>query len=149
MSRAYQHEMDLFYSRIGKFIKERPELISELEEKLGFFAPLQMPDKDKRMLVLDWFVFDTKSKKLRGNPLEIFLKERELDEETKQLCRNFRHGKFSLFEVKAIRTGKAMLLINLLDGHEHQVSDVSASKIVQKGQCCFVTVHVIARESRL
>lgn len=129
--------MDLFYSRIGKFIKERPELISELEEKLGFFAPLQMPDKDKRMLVLDWFVFDSKSNALQGNPLEIFLKEAELAEETKQLYRNFRQGKFSLFEVKALRIGKGMLLINLLDGQEHQVSDVSASKIVQKGQCCF------------
>lgn len=137
MSRDYQHEMDLFYSRIGKFIKERPELISELEEKLGFFAPLQMPDEDKRMLVLDWFVFDSKSRALRGNPLEVFLQERELDEETKQLYRNFRQGKFSLFEVEAIRIGKGMLLVNLLDGQEHQVSDVSASKIVQKGQCCF------------
>src|SRR3989338_3783226 len=137
MSRDYQREMDLFYSRLGQFIQERPELISELEEKLGFFAPLQMPDKDKRMLVLDWFVFDAKSKTLKKNILDFFLTEAEPDEETKQLYRNFRQGKFSLFEVKALRIGKGMLLINLLDGQEHQVFDVSASKTVQKGQCCF------------
>lgn len=89
------------------------------------------------MLVLDWFLFDTKSKALRGNPLEIFLKEADLDEETKLLYRNFRQGKFGLFEVKAIRTGKGMLLIDLSDGKEYQVSDVSASKTVQRGQCCF------------
>ena len=138
MNQNYQDEMDLFYLRIGKFIQGRPELIAELEEKLGFFAPLQMPDKDKRMLALDWFVFDSKSKALHGNPLEVFLKESDLNEETKKLYLNFRQGKFSLFEVKAIRIGKGMLLINLLDGQEHQVFDVSASKVMQKGQCCFL-----------
>ncbi len=138
MNRNYQHEMDLFYSRIGKFISSTPELISELDQKLNFFAPLQMPDKDKRMLVLDWFVFDVKSKTLRGNPLEIFLNESELDEETKQIYWNFRQGKFSLFEVKAVKIGKGMILMNLLDNREHQVFDVSASKTVQKGQCCLL-----------
>src|SRR3989338_113179 len=137
MNRDYQREMDLFYSRIGKFISDRPELISELDQKLGFFAPLQMPDKDKRMLVLDWFVFDSKSKALRDNPLGALLKESDLDEETKKLYQNFRQGKFSLFEVKAVKIGKGMILVNLLDGQEHQVFDVSASKTVQKGQCCF------------
>src|SRR3989338_684302 len=77
MGRDYQREMDLFYSRIGQFIQERPGLISELEEKLGFFAPLQMPDKDKRMLVLDWFVFDGKSKTFKKNLLDFFLTETE------------------------------------------------------------------------
>lgn len=138
MARDYQHEMDLFYSRIGRFIEERPELISELDTKLGFFGPLQMPDKDKRMLVLDWFMFDAKSKALRENPLDCLLKEADLDEETKQLYRNFRQSKFSLFEIKALRIGKGMLLINLLDNQEHQVFDVSASKTLQKGQCCLL-----------
>ena len=138
MGRDYQYEMDLFYSRIGRFIQERPDLISELEEKLGFFTSLLMPNKDKRMLALDWFVFDAKSKALRGNPLDCFLKEADLNEETKQLYRNFRQGKFSLFEVKALRIGKGMLLINLLDNQEHQVFDISASKILQKGQCCLL-----------
>lgn len=138
MVRNYQHEMDLFYSRIGRFIHERPDLISELDAKLTFFAPLQMPDKDKRMLVLDWFVFDAKSKALKGNPLDCLLKEADLDKEIKQLYRNFRQGKFSLFEVKALRIGKGMLLVNLLDNQEHQVFDVSASKTLQKGQCCLL-----------
>ena len=138
MGRDYQHEMDLFYSRIGRFFQERPELIAEFGEKLGFFAPLQMPDKDKRMLALDWFVFDAKSKALKGNPLDAFLREADLDEETKQFYCNFRQGKFSLFEVKALRIGKGMLLINLLDNQEHQVFDVSASKTLQKGQCCLL-----------
>ncbi len=138
MSRDYQREMDLFYSKIGQFIQERSELIAELDKKLGFFAPLQMPDKDKQMLVFDWFVFDAKSKALGKNPLDCFVKEADLAEETKQLYRNFRHGKFSLFEVKALRIGKGMLLINLLDNQEYQVSDVSASKTVQKGQCCLL-----------
>lgn len=138
MRRDYQQEMDLFYSQIGKFIGERPELIAELDQKLSFFEPLQMQDKDKRMLVLDWFVFDVKSKALRNNPLEVFLKESDLDEETKQLYRNFRQGKFSLFEVKAVKMGKGMLLINLLDGQEHQAFDVSACKTLQKGQCCLL-----------
>ena len=120
MNRDYQHEMDLFYSRIGRFIQERPDLISELEEKLSFFAPLQMPDKDKRMLALDWFMFDAKSKALKANPLDCLLKEADLDEETKQLYRNFRKSKFSLFEVKALRIGKGILLVNLLDNQEHQ-----------------------------
>ena len=79
MGRDYQYEMDLFYSRIGRFIQERPDLISELEEKLGFFTSLLMPNKDKRMLALDWFVFDAKSKALRGNPLDCFLKKADLN----------------------------------------------------------------------
>src|SRR3989338_8221983 len=108
MSRNYQHEMDLFYSRIAKFLEGKPGLFEELDEKLHFFDPLEMPDKDKRMLALDWFVFDAKSKVLRRNPLEVFLRESDLDEETKQLYAGFRNGKFSLFEIKAIRTGKEM-----------------------------------------
>ena len=138
MSSDYQYEMDLFYSRIGRFLEERPELISELDEKLGFFAPLQMPDKDKRMLVLDWFVFDARSKVLRGNLLEAFLKQSDLGDETKRLYKNFRQGKFSLFEIKAVRTGKEILLVNLLDGQEHQVRDASTSRNAQKGQCAFL-----------
>jgi len=135
MNRNYFDEMDLFYSRIGKFIGDRPEVISELDQKLAFFAPLEMPDKDKRMLVLDWFIFDSKSKVPKDNLLEVFLRETDLNEETRQLYTKFRYGKFSLFEVKAVKMGKGMLLIDLLDLQEHQVFDVSASKAVQKGQC--------------
>lgn len=134
MSRDYHHEMDLFYSRIAKFLEEKPGCFEELDQKLNFFAPLQMPDKDKRMLVLDWFVFDAKSKALRGNPLEVFLKETDLNEETRKLYQNFRQGKFSLFEVKAVRIGKGVLLVSLLDNQEYQVFDVACSKAVQKGQ---------------
>lgn len=140
MKRDYQREMDLFYSRMAGFLEGKPGLFEELDEKLNFSGPLEMPDKDKRMLVLDWFLFDAKSKVLRGNPLEVFLKEADLDEETKQLYAGFRNGKFSLFEIKAIRMGKEMLMVNLLDGSEHQVQDASISRNAPKGRCGFLRV---------
>ena len=131
---GYREEMRVFYRRLADFMSERPELFEELNYELAFLKELNMPDGDKRDIVLDWYIFDHKSKTLSKNFIDYFIENSDLDEKTKVLYAGFKNTIYSIFEVKAIRTGKEMMVYDLLSGKEHNIKDTSITKHLAKGQ---------------
>lgn len=130
----YREEMKLFYRRLADFMSGKPELFEDLQYEMAFLKELNMPDSDKRDIVLDWYIFDHKSKVLSKNFLEYFIEESDIDQETKTLYAGFRNTIYSIFEVKAIRTGKEMIAYDILSGKEYNVKDSSLTKHITKGQ---------------
>ena len=130
----YREEMRSFYRRLADFMSERPELFEELNYEMAFLKELNMPDGDKRDIVLDWYIFDHKSKTLSKNLLEYFIENSDLDEDKKILYSGLKNTIYSIFEVKAIRTGKEMKAYDMLSGKEFNIKDTSITKHVIKGQ---------------
>ena len=130
----YREEMRLFYRRLADFMSQRPELFEELNYEMAFLKELNMPDGDKRGIVLDWYIFDHKSKTLSKNLLEYFIENSDLDEDTKILYSGLKNTIYSIFQVKAIRTGKEMKAYDMLSGKEFSIKDTSITKHVIKGQ---------------
>lgn len=130
----YIEEMRLFYSRLADFMSKREELFEELDYEIAFLKDLNIPDGDKRDMALDWYIFDHKSRILSKNLLEYFIEKSDFDEATKTLYADFKNAIYSIFEVKAIRTGKEMMVYDMLSGNEHNVKDTSITKHITKGQ---------------
>lgn len=136
----YRHKMNLFYARVAEFMSNMPQIFDELIYEESFIKDLAISDEDRRNMILDWYIFDHKSKLLKKNFLEHFLEKADLDKETKALYAGFGDTIYSIFEVKAIRTGKEMLANDMLSGKEYSIKDISITRHVTKGQLVIMRV---------
>ncbi|MFC1577005.1 tetratricopeptide repeat protein [Candidatus Omnitrophota bacterium] len=136
----YRQIMTLFYSQVAGFMSQRREIFEELIYEEAFLKDLDMSDEDRRNIILDWYIFDHKSEILKKNFLEYFLEKADIDKEAKDLYSGFRDTIYSVFEVKAIRTGKEMMAYNLLDGKDYNIKDTTLIQHITKGQLVIMRV---------
>ena len=136
----YQPAMREFYSGMEEFISRRPKIQKVVEENAALFKGLDMDEADRQSMFTDWLIFDFRRKTGRRSILEDFLEKGDLSAEQKRLYRGFLNGVFSIFEVKAVRIGKQLLLHDLLTGIEYSVFDTQASAFLAKGQCAILRV---------
>jgi len=140
MESDYREIMRSFYSRIAKFIQKRPEIIEELSYEENYLKYANINEEDRRNLIFDWYLFDYKSKVLKKNLLQHFLEKEMLEDEVKTLYSGFRNSIYSVFEIKAIRTGKELLIYDLINGKEYNVKDTSITQHPIKGQLAILRV---------
>ncbi|MFH0732293.1 MAG: hypothetical protein V2A72_05170 [Candidatus Omnitrophota bacterium] len=134
----YRETMNGFYSKIADFISGHPEIIEELTEQEAYLKDLCMEDEKRRMLVLDYYIFDYKSPILPKNLLLYFLSKADLDNETRAVYERFTNSVFSIFEIRALRTGKEVTIVDLITTKEYSVRDTTLTKNTAKGQCGFM-----------
>lgn len=130
--------MDSFYRRISKFISDNPAILKELQEKEALFSFLDINDTDKKKVFFDWFIFDHTSESLSQNTLSCFLQRADLSDDLKALYSRFAGNIYSIFEVKALRTGKEMIVHDLISDKEYQVRDTTITKDVSKRHSLFL-----------
>jgi len=146
----YKTIMDIFYSRIADFISSDPQIMDELEYEESLLKGLNMFDEDRKYMVLDWYIFDHKSRVLKKIFLDHFIDAADLDIETRKLYMGFRKSIYSLFEVKAIRTGKEMIARDILSGKEYNIKDTTLTQSIRKSQLAimrvlnFMDIYIIA-----
>ena len=136
----YKNKMDEFYSRISSFVSRHETILTELMDKERIFATLQMDETDKKKIFFDWFIFDCKSSVFAKNLLRHFLDTEPLEDETKELYRGFLDNVYSVFEVKALRVGKEMIIRDLLNDKEYNVKETTLTQHIKKGQCALMRV---------
>lgn len=136
----YQEIMNKFYAQISDFIMNREDIVAELDEKSRLFSTLKMDEGEKKRIFFDWFIFDCKSKVLSKNLLRYFLDKDLLDAKTKGIYRGFLDNAYSIFEVRALRIGKEMVIHDLIHAREYNVKDTSFTKHIRKGQCVILRV---------
>ncbi len=136
----YKVALKVFYSSVTGFMSNDPRFIEELKRRSAFFKFLKMGDREKTVFILDWFIFDVKVKFLGKSVFEHWLESADLDADKRSLYEPFRKGVFSLFEIMAIRTGKEMMIRDLIHEKDYQVQDETLSKTATKGRCVFVRV---------
>lgn len=136
----YKDKMDEFYSRISGFVSRHETILTELMEKERIFATLRMDETDKKKIFFDWFIFDCKSSVFSKNLLRHFLDTEPLEAEVKELYRGFLDNVYSVFEVKALRAGKEMIVRDLLNDKEYNVKETTLTRHLQKGQCALMRV---------
>jgi len=136
----YKEIMRQFYACLADFISNKPEIIEEMADEERFFANLNMSEAERRNLVFDWYIFDYKSEVLSKNLLQYFLEKAELNEDLKAIYKRFKDGIFSIFEVKALRIGKEMIVCDLATGKEYGIKDTTLTRQISKGQCGFLRV---------
>ena len=127
----YQEIMDKFYAQISDFIMNRENITAELDEKSRLFSTLKMDEEEKKRIFFDWFIFDCKSKILSKNLLSYFINTDLLDEKTRNVYRGFLDNVYSVFEVKALRTRKEMIVRDLIHGREYNVKDANFTRHVE------------------
>lgn len=158
----YKDKMDEFYSRISDFVSRHETILSELTEKERIFATLRIDESDKKKIFFDWFIFDCKSSAFSKNLLRHFLETEPLEAKTKELYQGFLDNIYSVFEVKALRIGKEMIIRDSLNDKEYNVKETTLTRHIQKGQCVLVRVlpfhgyyiltgvgHIFPKESTL
>jgi len=136
----YKEQMDEFYSKISGFVSKREDILAELMEKERIFSTLRMDETDKKKIFFDWFIFDCKSSVFSENLLQHFLDSEPLAADAKELYRGFLDNVYSVFEVKALRTGKEMIIRDLLNDKEYNVKETTLTRHLQKGQCALVRI---------
>ncbi len=136
----YKEQMYEFYSRISGFVMRHEEILTELTEKESLFATLEMDQTDKKKIFFDWFIFDCKSNVFSKNLLRHFLDSEPLDAQAKELYRGFLDNVYSVFEVKALRIGKEMIIRDLLNNREYNVKETTMTQHIKKGQCALMRV---------
>jgi len=135
----YREIMTEFYHRAAELIKDNPEFITALEKVESYFQFFTIDATEKQKVIFDWFVFEPKSK-LKGKRILDYI----LDEEALAfnpdltILQGFRENIFSVFEVKAIRMGKELIICDLVHDKEYQVRDEQASRNLQKKECVFL-----------
>lgn len=136
----YKEIMRQFYASIVDFISQRPEILKEMAEEEYFFSNLNISEAERQSLFFDWYIFDYKSEVLSKNLLQYFLEKAELNADLKTIYKKFNDGIFSIFEVRALRTGKEMIARDLVTGKEYNIKDTTLTYQISKGQCGFLRV---------
>ncbi|MDD4202345.1 MAG: hypothetical protein PHQ52_02650 [Candidatus Omnitrophica bacterium] len=136
----YQDEMDIFYAQISEFLDNDRRLFEELVERSSMFDLLPLPDKGKKKLFFDWFIFDCKSSICNTTPLRFFLENFKLSNEQKQTYKGFINNIYGMFEVIALKTGKEMIIKDILSEKEYNVKDTQLTKNVEKKQVIIVRI---------
>lgn len=102
------------------------------------FPLLGVDEEEQRMTIFDWFIFGYKLKSFNKTPLEHFIDvNKDMSLEEKKIFESFRNNIYSLFEVKALKIGKEMILKDLATEKEYWVWERTATQQLHKGQCIF------------
>ena len=136
----YKEAMDEFYARISDFVSRHKDTLAELMERERIFATLRMDDTAKKKMLFDWFIFDCKSDIFSKSLLQHFIETESLEAQTKELYKGFLNNMYSVFEVRALRTGKEMIVSDLIHDKEYNVKETTLTKHVRKGQCAIMRV---------
>ncbi len=136
----YKLPMCEFYTAMHEYIADNASLRKEYEAKADLAEFLDMDGETKSSTLTDWFIFDYRKKEGLPTVLEQFIERGDLTPEKKALYGAFRDQVYSIFEVKALRLGKQLLLYDLLAEKEYPVFDSRASQYLVKGQCAFIRV---------
>jgi len=136
----YAVPMREFYAAMHEYIADNAALQKEYEAKANLTEFLDMDGETQFSTLTDWFIFDYRKKEGALTVLEQFIERGDLTPEKKALYGAFRDQVYSIFEVKALRLGKQLLLYDLLAQKEYQVFDSRASQYLVKGQCAFIRV---------
>jgi len=128
-------------SLLAEYVVETPRLMDELEDVDVSFPKVSLAENERKMLVLDYFMFEHRLKVSRQTALEYFLEMNpDLPPDEYQALNRWKGNQFSIFEVKALRIGKEMILIDLFSGQEYWVMERTATKTLEKGDSLFARV---------
>ena len=138
----YQDEVgNVWLSKLAKFVMENSRLLKELVKFDEEFPLLDMTEEDRKILILDWFIYDYKLKGFDKTPLEYFIESNKgMPEEERKIYAGFKQNIYSLFEVKAIKISKEMILKDLATEKEYWVWERTATVDLRKGHCVFTRV---------
>jgi len=130
-----------FFKKLVKFIKDNPGLMKELISLETEFPYLMTDNAKREMIIFDWFIFDRRLKSFDKTPLEHFIDiNKDAPPEEKRIYENFRNNIYSLFEVKALKIGKEMVLMDLMTKKEYWIWEKTATQHLQKGQCILTRI---------
>jgi tetratricopeptide (TPR) repeat protein len=132
---------NVYLSKLAKFVFDSPRLVREFKRVKAEFPCFPTDDAVSKAAVVDWFVFDYKLKGLDKTPLEYFIdSNRDMPTEEQEIFETFRQNTYSIFEVRAIKACKEMILRDLATEKEYWVWDKIATRALHKGQCIFTRV---------
>lgn len=136
----YKVMMDRLFGLVAGYIKEYPELVQEMQDKERLLADFKISDEERRMLILDWFIFDAVSETLSENLLEHLLKTDFFTDREKEVYGRLRQGVYSIFSIRAVKMGQKMIVHDLIHGKEYEVTDMALSRETAKGDCVIMRV---------
>jgi len=130
-----------FFEKLAKFIKDNPRMTKELINLDSEFPYLMTDNEKRKIIIFDWFVFGHRLKPFDKTPLEYFIDlNKDVPPEEKRIYENFKNNIYSIFEVKTLKTGKQMVLIDLTTQKEYWIWEKTATQHLQKGQCIFTRI---------
>jgi tetratricopeptide (TPR) repeat protein len=130
-----------FFEKIAKFVKDNPGVMKELISLETEFPYLMTDNAEREIIIFDWFIFDRRLKSFDKTPLEHFIDiNKDAPPEEKRIYENFRNNIYSLFEVKALKIGKEMVLMDLMTKKEYWIWEKTATQHLQKGQCILTRI---------
>ena len=130
-----------FFGKLAKFIKDNPRMMKELINLDNEFPYLMTDNEKRKIIIFDWFVFGHRLKSFDKTPLEYFIDfNKDMPPEEKTIYENFKNSIYSIFEVKALKTGKEMVLIDLTTQKEYWIWEKTATQHLQKSQCIFTRI---------
>lgn len=130
--------MNEFLAKLAKFVSEDPRLMEKLMEVDREFPLLDVNDEERKLAILDWFIFDYELKPFKKTLLEHFINiNKDMPSEEKVIYEGFKNNIYSLFEIKALKIGKEMIVKDLATEKEYWVREKTATQSLEKGQCVF------------
>ncbi|MCX6353509.1 MAG: tetratricopeptide repeat protein [Candidatus Aureabacteria bacterium] len=140
MSGDSQGVGNIHLAKLVQFVFDTPRLRREFETARAGFPSLPTGNMAEAM-VMDWFIFDYKLKGLDKTPLEYFIdSNRDMPAAEQKIYEALRMNIYSIFEVRAIKVGKEIILRDLATEKEYWVWEKMATKSLRKGQCIFARV---------
>lgn len=128
-----------FYSEIEAYIRKQPEIQKIIAEHVHLFEYID-DEKAKFSMLVDWVIFDFRKEPNGSSVLVEYLMQADLTSEKVKYYSAFNNNIFSLFEVKALRIGKELLIYDLLGKQEYSVKDARASTALVRNQCFLTRV---------
>jgi tetratricopeptide (TPR) repeat protein len=131
---------DIFYAGILEFIMNNKELFGKMSvyEKMFDYPGLDV--MQRKNTCLDWFIFDYREPESSRSVLDIYLEAAEIEPDKKVIYSGFRNSVYGVFEVKAVKTGKEAVLSDFISGMDHQVTDTTFTRNIQKGDVCIIRI---------
>jgi tetratricopeptide (TPR) repeat protein len=141
MSNDTAEVANIYMSKLVKFMTDDPMLIKELERVDREFPLLNIEETARKITIFDWFIFDYKLKAIEKIPLDYFIElNTDMSDKEKEIYETFRQNVYGFFEIKAIKMGKEMVLIDLFDKKKYWVWDRTSTQNFLKNQCIFTRV---------
>jgi len=108
-------------------------LFAKLKEQEPLFDLMPVEPHQRRIMALDWFIFDYKMPDTNQGVLDDFIQNYDTHPDNKEICAGFKNNWYGIFEVVALKTGKETILRELFGATQHHVTDTALTKFIQKG----------------
>jgi len=127
-----------FYNWLKDNILENEVFIGELMEVEPFFSMLETDEGSRKMICLDWYVFDGKSRKFKKNVLEYLLNKIPPQNSLRRLYADFLENNiYGMFKIESLRMGKEMTVSDMVTGKKYTVRDTVSTRNLKKGDLIF------------